>query len=62
MSAMAVRGKPRVADQATTQRALVRRILRVRPDVSPAQLVGILGGRLLEPPVTRTEHQRNAAR
>jgi len=54
MSAMAVRGKPRVVDQATTQRALVRRILRVRPDVSPAQLVGILGGRLLEPP-TRAE-------
>lgn len=32
---------------ARQQRALVRRILRVRPDVSPAQLVGILGGRLL---------------
>ena len=47
---MAVRGKPRGVDQATTQRALVRRILRVRPDVSPAQLVGILGGRLLEQP------------
>jgi hypothetical protein len=53
MSAMAVRGKPRVVDQATSQRALVRRILRVRPDVSPAQLVGILGGRLLESPARR---------
>jgi hypothetical protein len=31
------------------QRALVRRILRVRPDVSPAQLVGILGRRTLAP-------------
>jgi hypothetical protein len=61
MSAMAVRGKPRVVDHATSQRALVRRILRVRPDVSPAQLVGILGGRLLEPPVARPEPKRNAA-
>ena len=47
---MAVMGKPRVVDQATSQRALVRRILRIRPDVSPAQLVGILGGRLLDTP------------
>ena len=39
----------------------MRRILRVRPDVSPAQLVGILGGRLLEPPVARPEPKRNAA-
>ena len=31
------------------QRALVRRILRVRPDVSPAQLVSILGRRMLAP-------------
>ena len=38
-----------VNDQARAQRALVRRILRVRPDVSPAQLVGILGGKLLDP-------------
>ena len=48
VSVMAVTGQPRVVDQALAQRALVRRILRVRPDVSPAQLVGILGGRLLE--------------
>jgi hypothetical protein len=53
MSTMAVTGKPRVVDHATTQRALVRRILRVRPDVSPAQLVGILGGRVLERPARR---------
>ena len=39
---------PMVADQSQTQRDLVRRILRVRPDVSPAQLVGILGERLLD--------------
>ena len=37
-----------VNDQTQAQRALVRRILRVRPDVSPAQLVGILGGRALD--------------
>ncbi len=36
-----------VSDPARDQRALVRRILRIRPDVSPAQLVGILGGRAL---------------
>jgi hypothetical protein len=47
MIAMPLGGTARVVDQAATQRALVRRILRVRPDVSPAQLVGILGGRLL---------------
>ncbi len=40
---------PLVTDQARTQRDLVRRILRVRPDVSPAQLVEILGDRLLSP-------------
>ena len=34
-------------DPAQDERALVRRILRVRPDVTPAQLVGILGGRVL---------------
>ena len=34
-----------VNDQTRAERALVRRILRVRPDVSPAQLVGILGGK-----------------
>jgi hypothetical protein len=39
---------PVVADPTRAQRALVRRILRVRPDVSPAQLVGILGGKLLD--------------
>ena len=38
-----------VNDQTRAQRALVRRILRVRPDVSPAQLVGILGAKLLDP-------------
>ncbi len=38
---------PMPNDQALAQRALVRRILRVRPDISPAQLVGILGGRVL---------------
>ena len=37
-----------VNDQTQAQRALVRRILRVRPDVSPAQLVGILGGRVMD--------------
>jgi hypothetical protein len=40
---------PLLNDQALAQRALVRRILRIRPDVSPAQLVGILGGRALDP-------------
>ncbi len=55
---MAVRGEARVVDQAATQRALVRRILRVRPDVSPAQLVGILGGRLLEEPMRRDPPKR----
>ena len=59
MGAMAVSGKPGVVDQATAQRALVRRILRVRPDVSPAQLVGILGGRLLEPPVRTDAAKRD---
>ena len=39
---------PSKTDQ-RAQRALVRRILRVRPDVSPAQLVGILGGKMLDP-------------
>ena len=39
---------PMLNDQTREQRALVRRILRVRPDVSPAQLVGILGGRVLD--------------
>jgi hypothetical protein len=39
---------PLVHDPTREQRALVRRILRVRPDVSPAQLVGILGGKLLD--------------
>ena len=39
---------PVVNNPTQAQRALVRRILRVRPDVSPAQLVGILGGRLLD--------------
>jgi hypothetical protein len=58
MIAMAVGGETRVVDQAATQRALVRRILRVRPDVSPAQLVGILGGRLLEEPVRRDPPKR----
>ena len=37
-----------VNDQTRAQRALVQRILRVRPDVSPAQLVGILGGKMLD--------------
>jgi hypothetical protein len=47
--AMAI-GDPRldVNDQTRAQRALVQRILRVRPDVSPAQLVGILGGKMLD--------------
>jgi hypothetical protein len=35
-------------DPTLSQRALVRRILRIRPDISPAQLVGILGGRALD--------------
>ena len=39
---------PMLNDQAREQRALVRHILRVRPDVSPAQLVGILGARALD--------------
>lgn len=38
---------PVVNNPTQAQRALVRRILRVRPDVSPAELVGILGGRML---------------
>jgi hypothetical protein len=42
-------------DQSRAQRALVRRILRIRPDVSPAQLVGILGGRMLDQ--TRERHR-----
>jgi hypothetical protein len=59
MIAMPVRGEPRVVvDQAARQRALVRRILRVRPDVSPAQLVGILGGRLLQEPPRREPPKR----
>ena len=40
--------RPVVNDQTRAQRALVRRILRVRPEVTPAQLVGILGGRMLQ--------------
>jgi hypothetical protein len=59
MSAMPVRGDMRAADQAAAQRALVRRILRVRPDVSPAQLVGILGGRLLERSARRESPKRS---
>ena len=35
-------------DPMRAERALVRRILRVRPDVTPAQLVGILGARVLD--------------
>jgi hypothetical protein len=58
MIAMPVNANPRVVDQAATQRALVRRILRVRPDVSPAQLVGILGGRLLAEPARREPPKR----
>ena len=42
------RVNPVMNDQTRAQRALVRRILRVRPDVSAAQLVGILGGRMVE--------------
>jgi hypothetical protein len=48
MSMVIVNPMANVADQTRDQRALVRRILRVRPDVSPAQLVGILGGRMLD--------------
>ena len=59
MLAMPVRGEARVVDQAARQRALVRRILRVRPDVSLAQLVGILGGRLLEEPPRREPPKRS---
>jgi hypothetical protein len=58
MIAMPVRGEPRAIDHAAAQRALVRRILRVRPDVSPAQLVGILGGRLLGEPARREPPKR----
>jgi hypothetical protein len=35
------------SEQTRAHRALVRRILRVRPDVTPAQLVAILGSRVL---------------
>jgi hypothetical protein len=44
-------------EQTRAQRALVRRILRVRPDVSPALLVAILGHRML-----RTTRDRSADR
>ena len=40
--------RPLGTDPTREQRALVRRILRIRPDVTPAQLVGILGGKLLD--------------
>lgn len=39
---------PMLHDQTRSQRALVRQILRVRPDISPARLVGILGARVLD--------------